>query len=53
VKKLGRRAKLHVIDGADHGFDVLVRSGRTADQVQEEIARTVAMWMASVVTVGP
>jgi predicted alpha/beta-hydrolase family hydrolase len=52
VKKLGARATLHVIDGADHGFDVLVRSGRTADEVKEEIARTVAEWMASVVTVG-
>lgn len=48
VKKLGRRATLHVIAGADHGFDVLVRSGRTADEVQEELARTVAAWMARV-----
>jgi hypothetical protein len=48
VKKLGRRATLQLIDGADHGFDVLVRSGRTADEVKEEIARTVAAWMASV-----
>jgi hypothetical protein len=52
IKKLGARATLHVIDGADHGFDVLVRSGRTADEVKEEIAATVAGWMASVVTVG-
>lgn len=52
VKKLGPRATLHVVDGADHGFDVLVRSGRTADRVQEEIASTVAEWMAGVVTVG-
>ena len=29
VKKLGARATLHVVDHADHGFDVLVRSGRT------------------------
>ncbi len=47
IKKLGARAKLHVIDGADHGFDVLVRSGRTADEVKEEIARAIAEWMAS------
>ena len=52
VKKLGPRATLHVVDGADHGFDVLVRSGRTADRVKEEIATTVAEWMAGVVTVG-
>jgi predicted alpha/beta-hydrolase family hydrolase len=48
VAKLGRRAKLHVIDGADHGFDVLVRSGRTADQVMTELATTVASWMERV-----
>jgi predicted alpha/beta-hydrolase family hydrolase len=52
IKKLGARATLHVVDGADHGFDVLVRSGRTADDVKEEIARSVSAWMASVVTVG-
>ena len=46
IKKLGKRATLHVVDGADHGFDVLVRSGRTTEEVLEEIARTVAEWMA-------
>jgi predicted alpha/beta-hydrolase family hydrolase len=53
VKKLGTRARLHVIDGADHGFEVLVRSGRTADDVIEEIARTVAEWMEEIDTVPP
>jgi hypothetical protein len=45
VAKLGRRAKLHVVDGADHGFDVLARSGRTHDEVIEELASTIAAWM--------
>lgn len=45
IAGLGRRAKLAVIDGADHGFDVLVRSGRTAPQVMDELASTVATWM--------
>jgi hypothetical protein len=40
-----------VIDGADHGFDVLVRSGRTSEEVKEEIARTIREWMESVGTV--
>jgi predicted alpha/beta-hydrolase family hydrolase len=31
-------AKLHVIEGADHGFDVLKRSGRTSREVMEELA---------------
>jgi hypothetical protein len=41
---LGPRATLHVVDGADHGFDMLKRSGRTAEEVLEELARTVAAW---------
>jgi len=45
VKKLGSRASLHVVEHADHGFDVLVRSGRKAEQVIAEIATTVAEWM--------
>ncbi|MBA3465068.1 MAG: alpha/beta hydrolase [Deltaproteobacteria bacterium] len=45
IKKLGRRATLHVVDGADHGFDVLVRSGRTHAEVLEELAETIAAWM--------
>ena len=47
VTRLGRRATLHVIDGADHGFDVLVRSGITHDQVIGELASTIAAWIAS------
>jgi predicted alpha/beta-hydrolase family hydrolase len=45
VAGLGRRATLHVVEGADHGFDVLVRSGRKRDDVLDEIASTVAAWM--------
>jgi len=46
VKKLGARAVLHVVKGADHGFDVLVRSGRTAGEVMTELAETIAHWMS-------
>lgn len=38
-------ATLHVVEGADHGFDVLKRSGRTGDQVLEELADVSAAWM--------
>ena len=38
VRKLGDRADLHVVEHADHGFDVLVRSGRTPTAVIDEIA---------------
>jgi predicted alpha/beta-hydrolase family hydrolase len=47
VKKLGDRATLHVVRGADHGFDVLVRSGRSRGEVIEELAATTAAWMVS------
>jgi len=48
VTRLGRRARLHVVAHADHGFDVLVRSGRARADVIAEIAGTIAGWMARV-----
>ena len=47
VAKLGERATLHVVKHADHGFDVLVRSGRTRTEVVGEIADTVARWITA------
>jgi uncharacterized protein len=43
-QRLGDRATLHVIEGGDHGFDVLKRSGRTETEVMDELATTVADW---------
>jgi predicted alpha/beta-hydrolase family hydrolase len=45
---LGARATLHVVDGADHGFAVLKRSGRSATDVLEELADAIAAWARSV-----
>lgn len=45
---LGDRATLHVVDGADHGFSVLKRSGRTDAEVLEELADTTADWVRRV-----
>lgn len=42
---LGRRATLHVVDGADHGFAVLKRSGRTGAEVLEELGDVMAQWL--------
>lgn len=39
------RAKLHEVNGADHGFGVLVRSGRKPAEVVAEIADVVARWI--------
>jgi len=42
---LGDRATLHIADGADHSFHVLVRSGRTDAQAREELLDTMARWI--------
>jgi predicted alpha/beta-hydrolase family hydrolase len=40
--RLGSLATLHVIEGADHSFHVLKRSGRTDAEVLGELARAAA-----------
>jgi uncharacterized protein len=45
---LGTRATLHVVEGADHPFSVLKRSGRTDAQVLHELADTVTDWVRQV-----
>ena len=44
---LGQRATLHVIDGADHSFNVPKRIGRSASEVMNELADTMAEWARS------
>ena len=39
-------AHLHVVEGADHGFAVLKRSGRTADEVRSELVSQFVSWEA-------
>ena len=48
IKQLGPRARLRVIKAADHGFEVLVRSGRTGGEVIDELADTIAAWIAEI-----
>lgn len=45
IDQLGSRAELHRVEAADHGFGVLVRSGRTRDEVMDELAGAVAAWI--------
>ncbi len=47
VERLGSRATLHVVDGGDHSFKVLKRSGRTHEEVMAEVADAVAGWIRS------
>jgi predicted alpha/beta-hydrolase family hydrolase len=42
--RLGARATLHIVDGGDHSFHVLKRSGRTDDEALDELAQQTAQW---------
>ena len=52
LRKLGRRATLHVMAGADHGFSVPRSSGREPEDVRAEIAGAVRAWMEGVTSAG-
>jgi len=43
-KKLGKRATLHLLDTADHGFRTLKRSRKSEEDVFVEMARIVREW---------
>jgi uncharacterized protein len=43
-RDLGPRATLHVVDGANHAFEVLKRSGRTDEEVRGELVGTIEEW---------
>ena len=49
LRRLGPRATLHVVDGADHSFHVLKRSGRTDAKVLHELADAITGWMTPLV----
>ncbi len=42
--RLGDRATLHVVEGADHSFQVLKRSGRAPEDVLDELTDAAARW---------
>ena len=43
-ERLAPSATLHVVEGGDHSFKVLKRSGRTEAQVFDELADTIVEW---------
>ena len=45
--RLGERARLHLIDGADHSFHVLKKTGRTDADVFTELLDTFAGWLTT------
>jgi uncharacterized protein len=48
VKRLGSSATLHLVDGADHSFHVLARSGRNDGDVLREILDVFAGWVGTI-----
>ena len=48
VKRLGPPATLHLVDGADHSFHVLARSGRNDREVLREILDAFAGWAGAI-----
>lgn len=46
--RLGRKATLHIVEEADHSFHVPKRTGRTDEEVLEELAGVVGKWSAKV-----
>jgi hypothetical protein len=48
IDRLAPRATLHVIEGGDHSFKVLKRSGRTTDEAQAEVVQAALDWLGDV-----
>jgi predicted alpha/beta-hydrolase family hydrolase len=46
VKKLGKRATLHLLDTANHGYKILKKTRTSSEDVMVEIARVTAEWAA-------
>nr|QDF42550.1 alpha/beta hydrolase [Bradyrhizobium symbiodeficiens] len=45
VEKLGAKATLHEIEGGDHSFAVLKKSGRSNEEALTEVLDTLAAWI--------
>jgi predicted alpha/beta-hydrolase family hydrolase len=48
VERLGPSATLHLVDGADHSFHVLARSGRNDREVMNEVLDVFAGWIGAI-----
>lgn len=49
-RRLGAGATLHVVDDADHSFHVPKRAARSAEEVVQELATTLAAWAKDLVS---
>src|SRR5436309_10503798 len=53
LKRLGDPATLHLVEGGDHSFHVLKRSGKTDADVMGELVGTIADWTGRLVEALP
>jgi predicted alpha/beta-hydrolase family hydrolase len=44
--KIPQVATVHIVEGGDHSFAVLKRTGRSADQVMDQLAQATVDWLA-------
>ena len=51
AKRLGGRAVLHEVDGADHSFHVPARSGRSDEQALSDLLDVATAWMMKMVDI--
>jgi predicted alpha/beta-hydrolase family hydrolase len=49
INRLGERATLHLVEGGDHSFHVLKRSGKTDAEVMEELVGAIADWTGKLI----
>ena len=47
IGRLGVRATLHPVEGGDHSFSVLKRSGRRPEEVMDGLAAAIVDWARS------
>ena len=45
-RSLGKRATLHIVEGGDHSFHIPKRSGRTDEDVLDELGQAVGAWVS-------
>ena len=45
-QRLGKRAELFIVDGGDHSFHMLKSSGRSDDEVLDQVVDEVAAWLS-------
>jgi predicted alpha/beta-hydrolase family hydrolase len=45
IERLGPKATLHEVEGGDHSFAVLKKSGRTNDEALTEVLDTLVAWI--------